>query len=99
MVLSESMLGSAVSANREMDEDAVAALERHFARLAFPDYPLWANPDGPPTRWFGDAEVVLRDDSRTWLWVNARTVPALERVRTDLQGEWLMTDEGREGNL
>jgi hypothetical protein len=95
MVLSESMLGSAVSDNREMDEDAVNALERHFARLLFPDYPLWANPDGPPTRWFGDAEVVLRDDCRTRLWVNARTVPALDRARADLQGEWLMTDADR----
>ena len=67
MALSESMLHRDISGNRELDDETVDILEQRFERLRFPDYPLWANPDGPPTRWFGDAEVLLRDDSRSWL--------------------------------
>lgn len=92
MVLSESMLCNDVSASRELDDDAVGVLERRFDRLPFPDYPLWAKPDGPPMRWFSDGEVLLCDYSRTWLWVHARTVDALDRVQAVLPGTWLMID-------
>ncbi len=95
MVLSESMLCNDVSASRELDDDAVGTLERRFDRLPFPDYPLWANPDGPPVRWFSDGEVLLCDHSRTWLWMHARTIEALDRVRTVLPGDWQMIDYPR----
>jgi hypothetical protein len=97
MALSESMLGSDISDNRPLDEATVNILERRFERLSFPDYPLWANPDGPSTRWFGDDDVLLRDDCRDWLWVHARNVTALHRVRATLPGEWLMADRAVSG--
>jgi hypothetical protein len=38
IVLSESMLGNATSASRELDDGAVGVLERRFDRLAVPDF-------------------------------------------------------------
>lgn len=73
MVLSESMLHEDVSASRELDDKTVDILERRFDRLPFPDYPLWASPDGPPMRWFSDGQVLLCDYSRSWLGAGAPT--------------------------
>jgi hypothetical protein len=94
MVLSESLFTGAVELgdNRPLDAAAAALLEQRFARLAIPDYPLWAEPDGL-VRWFGGPGVILRDDGGTWLWVRARTVAALEVVRATLPGEWLMVPD------
>jgi hypothetical protein len=92
MVLSESMLRHDVSASRDLDDDAVGILERRFDRLPFPDYPMWANADGAPVRWFSDGEVLLCDHSRTWLWMHARTIEALDRARAVLPGDWQMID-------
>lgn len=96
MVLSEWMLGGedGLGDNRGFVDDAdVTALERGFDRLELlPDYPLWALPDGPPVRWFGDADVILRDDGGEWVWVRAKTRDALDRVRRTLPGDWLMSD-------
>lgn len=95
MVLSEWMLGGEIDLgdNRELDDSTVIALERGFGRLGLPDYPLWAAPDGPPVRWFGDTDVLLRDDGRQWLWVRAKTREALDRVRRALPGDWIMNGE------
>jgi hypothetical protein len=47
MVLSEWMLSDTnLADNRELDDEAVAALEVRYARLPMPEYPLWAEPDG-----------------------------------------------------
>jgi hypothetical protein len=42
MALSESMFCSDICDNRDLDEADVDVFERHFDRLRFPDYPLWA---------------------------------------------------------
>jgi hypothetical protein len=78
-----------LSDNRELDPAAAALNEQHFARLAIPAYPLWAEPGGV-VRWFTGPDVLLRDDAGIWLWVRARTTLALDAVRTALPGEWLM---------
>jgi hypothetical protein len=95
MVLSECLMSGEVDLcdNRDLDDDAVTVLERSFSPIGLPDYPVWSVPDGPPVRWFGDADVLLRDDGRQWVWVRARTHDALERVRRALPGDWL-TDAG-----
>lgn len=92
MVLSESVLGPDSDGldNRECDEAAVRILETRYARLPMPDYPMWAVPEGPPIRWYGGPDVLIRDDARTWLWVRARTPEALQAVRDALPGDWLM---------
>jgi hypothetical protein len=91
MVLSESLHSAPLelSDNRELDPAAAALNEQHFARLAIPAYPLWAEPGGV-VRWFTGPDVLLRDDAGIWLWVRARTTLALDAVRTALPGEWLM---------
>lgn len=92
LVLYESMFSAPLELgdNRDLDAAAAALLEQRFARLAFPDYPLWAVPDGPPMRWFGGADVLLRDDAGSWLWVRGRTTAALATVRAALPGDWVM---------
>jgi hypothetical protein len=91
MVLTESLFSapSELSDNRELDPAAVALVEQRFARLAIPDYPLWALPDGS-VRWFAGPEVLLCDFAGTWLWVRARTTVALDAVHAALPGEWPM---------
>lgn len=94
MVLSEWMFSGEVFADsRELDDEAVALLEKGFRRLPMPDYPFWAGPDGRPMRWFDGLGAVLREDGGAWLWVGAATAGGIAGVRRALPGEWLM-DEG-----
>ena len=91
LVLSESLHSALVSLsdNRELDPAEVALVAQRFARLAIPDYPMWALPGGS-VRWFVGPEVLLCDFVGTWLWVRARTTGGLDAVRVALPGEWLM---------
>jgi hypothetical protein len=91
MVLSESLFSAPVelSDNRELEPAEVGLVGQRLARLAMPDYPMWALPGGS-VRWFVDPEVLVCDFAGTWLWVRARTTGALDAVRVALPGEWLM---------
>jgi hypothetical protein len=94
MVLSEWLMSSEVfHDNRELDNATVAALEHQFSRLPLPDYPMWAAPSGPPTRWFYGMDAVLRDDARTWLWVQAASTDAIDAIRRALPGDWIMSGD------
>jgi hypothetical protein len=96
MVLSESLHSAplGLSDNRELDPAAAELVARRFARLAIPDYPLWALPGGS-VRWFAGPEVLLCDFAGTWLSVRARTTVALDAVRAALPGDWLMLPDRR----
>jgi hypothetical protein len=94
MVLSEWMLaGGDFQDNRALDEETTGALENHFSRLPLPDYPMWALPNGRPTRWFHSEGTVLRDDAREWLWVRAPSAEELAATRRTLPGDWLGVGE------
>ncbi|WP_433201421.1 hypothetical protein ACQP00_30510 [Dactylosporangium sp. CS-047395] len=77
--------------NCGFDAATLAALERTYERLPMPDYPTWTAPDGPPTRWFGGPDVLLRDDGQDWLWVRATTPAGIAAVRAALPGDWIMS--------
>jgi hypothetical protein len=63
MALSEWMLaGEMFADNRELDNEAIALLEKQFRRLPMLDYPLWAEPGGRPIRWFGGLGAVIEAD-------------------------------------
>jgi hypothetical protein len=95
MVLCEWMLAAEEhDDNRELDEEAIASLERRFRRLPIPDYPMWAVPGGRPTRWFTGPDAILRDDAGCWLWVRAESAGAIAAVRQALPGYWLMVEDG-----
>ncbi|MCO5973803.1 hypothetical protein [Actinoallomurus soli] len=90
MVLTEYLLGDhGHQDNRESDTDALELLAHHYTRLAIPDYPMWADPQGPPMRWFWGPDVLIRDDGRAWLWAAARTPEALAAVRRAIPGDRL----------
>jgi len=77
--------------NRQLDEAAIVRLEGKYERLPFPGYSGWWQPEVQASvRWFGGPDVLLREDSRTWLWVLARNTAALARLREALPGEWLI---------
>jgi hypothetical protein len=88
LVLSEALFADPVelSDDRAIDDGAVALLEERFTRSAIPDYPMWTG--GGSTRWFTGADVILRDDADTWVWVRARTPTALAATRAALPGDW-----------
>lgn len=75
--------------NRELGEADIVRLEELYERLPFPDYPAWWQPEVTQAiRWFGGPGILLREDSRTWLWALTRNVASLVRVRDALPGEW-----------
>jgi hypothetical protein len=91
MVLEESLFGRAgLHANLPVDDDAqIVRLEAACERLPFPDYPAWWQPEVPQAvRWFTGPGVLIREDSRTWLWVLARDSASLGRLRDALPGDW-----------
>lgn len=91
MVLSECVLApGAPGDNRQLDPVTLAALADTFPPLPLPRYPVWAAPDGPPVRWFGGDEVILRADGEDWMWARARDEAVLESVRAALPGVWLV---------
>jgi hypothetical protein len=95
MALSEwTLSGNGFADNRELDDETVSALEQQFRRLPMPNYPLWAEPNGRPTRWFCAEGAVLRDDAGVWLWVRASSAEEIAAVRHALPGDWLMVDGG-----
>jgi hypothetical protein len=95
MVLSESLFSAPaeLSDNRELDPAEVVLVGQRLARLAVPDYPMWALPGGS-VRWFVGPEVLVFDFAGTWLWVRARTTGGLDAVRVALPGEWVMCPNG-----
>jgi hypothetical protein len=97
MVLSESLVGRAgLLANLPVDDDAhIARLEAACEPLPFPDYPAWWQPDVPQAaRWFTRPGVLIREDSRSWLWVLARDSASLDRLRQAIPGDWQNTTTG-----
>jgi hypothetical protein len=79
--------------NKAQNDDECQQLEQRYAHLALPDYPT-PPVGGAAVRWFVGPDVVLRDDQQGCLWARARTVAALEQMRDNLPGSWLMADDG-----
>lgn len=80
--------------NCELYEADIVRLEELYERLPFPDYPAWWQPEvSQGIRWFGGLDVLLREDSRNWLWVLARNTESLTQVRNALPGDWQMLPE------
>jgi hypothetical protein len=46
------------------------------------------DPDGPPVRWFGDDDTILRTDGRARLWVRGVSQRGLDNVRGTIRGGW-----------
>jgi hypothetical protein len=90
MVLEESLFDRAgLHANLPVDDAQIARLEAVCERLPFPDYPAWWQAEVPQAiRWFTSPGVLIREDSRTWLWVLARDSASLDRLREALPGDW-----------
>lgn len=90
MVLAEAMFSArdGKSDNRSLGSATRAELGVAYERLPLPDFPFWAEPDCPPSRWFAGPDVLLRDDGGEWLWVHGRTPAAVQAVRDRLPGGW-----------
>jgi hypothetical protein len=93
ILLSESIYAcEELGDNKEHDEAEAEQLEQRYTRLPLPDYPT-PPVGGKAVRWFAGPDVVLRDDQQGCLWARARTTAALEQVRHDLPGYWLMAED------
>jgi hypothetical protein len=97
LVLCEAPLGGAdgCADNRALDDGDSGRLEGLYERLPFPDYPAWWQPEAEQAvRWFSGPGVLLREDSRTWLWALAQNTAALDRTRDALPGDWFLAPSG-----
>jgi hypothetical protein len=93
ILLSESIYAcEELGDNKAQDEDEAEQLEQRYAQLPLPDYPT-PPVGGEAVRWFTGPDVVLRDDQQGSLWARARTAAALEQMRRNLPGYWLMDDD------
>jgi hypothetical protein len=93
ILLSESIYACEELGDHKAQEEGEAEqLEQRYAQLALPDYPT-PPIGGTAVRWFVGPDVVLRDDQQGCLWARARTAAALDAVRHDLPGYWLMIDD------
>ena len=89
IVLSESLFVSEeLGDNRALEDGEAGLLEDRYTRLALPEYPART----PGARWFAGPDVIIRDDERTWMWARGRTPEAIDTVRADLPGDWMMTE-------
>jgi hypothetical protein len=87
IVLSESLFASEdLGDNRELEQGEGELLGRRYSRLPLPDYPT-SQTDAPAIRWFTSPDLLMRDDQGAWLWVRARTVEALDALRSELPGD------------
>lgn len=92
IVLSESLFSNEdLADNRELYEGEAELLQQQYSRLPIPDYPT-SQTAMPAIRWFTGPDLLLREDQRAWLWIRARTIEALEAVRNQLPGDWIMSD-------
>jgi hypothetical protein len=86
--LSQAMLNAkfsaatALCANGHATDRAVSVIERHYARLDFPDlhWPPY------PTRVYGGADLIVETEADTWIWVSGRS-PATFRNAVELLAE------------
>jgi hypothetical protein len=63
-------------ANGQLTDEAVAAVERNFARLPFGEQ-HWPS---LPTRLYGDCDLVVESQADTWLWVASLSQARLAEV-------------------
>jgi hypothetical protein len=92
IVLSESLYASEeLSDNRGLEDGDTELLKHGYVALSLPHYPT-SPMDMPAVRWFVGPDVMVRDDQQGWLWARARTTAALDDVRRDLPGYWLMAE-------
>jgi hypothetical protein len=92
LVLDEWLMTGEFNDNRGQDPGVLEAVEATFERLPPPDYPLWAEPDGAPVRWYSGGATVLRADGDQWLWVRAGSDEELRAAREALPpGDWIMS--------
>ncbi|MEV8094491.1 SMI1/KNR4 family protein [Kitasatospora sp. NPDC085879] len=91
LVLSESLhTAEDFSDLLEPLDQTLRTVEQQYVQLPFPDYPVFAAPDG--SRWFAGDEVLLRADGGGLLYARARTPEALAELRKTLPGDWLNAD-------
>ncbi|MFV2176948.1 SMI1/KNR4 family protein [Actinomadura sp. LOL_016] len=80
IVLSEATQAEGHCDHRDLADDLADDLDRHFTRLAFPDY---------GQRFYAGEGVLLCDGGGAWLSVRARDAETLDRFRDAHPGPWL----------
>lgn len=88
MVLNEAMLlPGAHVLHTELTAGVPPELDR-LPRLAIPEHVFWAHPEGPPVRWYGMPDCLIRNDGDGWLWAFGRTADDLDRAARTIPGDW-----------
>lgn len=94
MVLSEILMSSTLADNGPLDEQRVGQLEAALDELPIPPFLFWPDPSAPPRRFFGGPDLLVADDAGTWMWAAVLSSRALDDLRSQVPGEWLMRADG-----
>ncbi|MFD4284451.1 SMI1/KNR4 family protein [Streptomyces albidoflavus] len=94
LVLSETLLGDEGRLYNacELPASLIRELPRWFARVEFPEYPMWTGKEESPVRWFSAPGQLLRLDGlsdHSWLHVRGRTIADLDSLCANLPGHWV----------
>ncbi|MET7369379.1 SMI1/KNR4 family protein [Streptomyces sp. NPDC005566] len=94
LVLSETLLGGRGRLYNacELPAGLIRELPTRFARVEFPEYPMWTGKEESPVCWFSAPGKLLRLDGlgdRSWLHVRGRTFADLESLCAALPGHWV----------
>jgi len=91
MVLSEVVIGREHLGDMcDLSGGLIAVAESAYARMALPEYRLWAD-RSITVRWFSAPGKLLRMDGRgprCWLLAAGQTPADLEAIRADVPGPW-----------
>ncbi|MGW3632555.1 SMI1/KNR4 family protein [Streptomyces sp. NPDC005122] len=94
LVLSETLLGGEGRLYNacELPTGLIRELSSRFARVGFPEYPMWTGKEESPVCWFSAPGKLLRLDGlsdHSRLQVRGRTFADLESLCATLPGHWV----------
>jgi hypothetical protein len=93
MVFNEAMLSPEANVlQTELASGAPPELDS-LPRLAIPEHVFWPLPEGPPVRWYGMRDCLIRNDGDVWLWAFGRTADDVNRATRAIPGEWTRSQE------
>lgn len=91
-VIGESMFSESVhTVYGYLDEARYRSLSDSFKPLVIPPHVYWPKPEGPRMRWYGDEDVLVREEGNNSVWAMGQTpdVQGFMSGRIPADWEWL----------
>jgi len=92
-VMGESMFSESVhTVYSYLDEARYRSISDSFRPLIIPPHAYWPNPEGPRMRWYGDKDVLVREEGNNSVWAMGQTPEVHEIMSRRVPGDWEWLD-------